>query len=419
MNTEQSILGAALLNNIAFAEASLLVDVDDFQLDSNRRIWRAMNDLTNSGKPIEAVLLMHELGPDLASIGGAAYLSTLTEGVVSNSNVLEAQCHLLRSQSKRRRMVHACIAAVQSADDQTQPTEAILGDLEQSLLSIRANKDTGLVHIKDIMPSVLSDIEKAWEFSGEIYGSPTGINAVDLSTGGIREKETWVIGAKTSRGKTALAGQIAMASAARREPVVLFALEMSQVATVKRFLVQHGLCDASRMKDPKWMSAQTRSDMLVYASEVAGMPIYIDDTPSQHVRTIIARSRLARMRYGVKLVIVDYLQLVKSTGSDERLKITAAIQALRDMAKAESLKLVVLSQLRRTQNENDWPTLDHLQESGAIEQSADVVLFLHRPKNEGGFTGEDHVVIAKQRNGPTGPEKAVYLSNKFMFADRA
>jgi replicative DNA helicase len=269
------------------------------------------------------------------------------------------------------------------------------------------------------MPEVLRELEMEAQ-SGGLVGLSTGLDPLDLITGGLRKGELVVVGALPSAGKTALACQIITANAEARNAVGVFSLEMSRWDLGKRFLFAVTDVSASKIRHPGHIKKEEWPMLATGGAEIAEWPVWFDDSGTISVPELLARARLFITRMKAKLIVVDYLQLVRAEARDIRERVGMVADALRQLAKAERIPVVLLSQLRRPQNVNDAPTIIDLKESGDIEAHAHLVLLLHAPTaSDGKPTGEDTIIVAKNRNGAKGPVPVAFSPHKLRFYPRA
>jgi replicative DNA helicase len=417
---ERSILGAILLDNRAFNEAAECLKPEDFSLDSHRRIYARMMDLIESARPVDLVLLVEELDRhrDTEAIGGAGYIASLTDGVPDRSSIAH-YVRIVKEKSQRRGLISAAQVAIARALDGDRATE-IAGGLLQTVLDIETQAQTNhALTGKDFMPEVLRELEMQAQ-SGGLVGLPTGLDPLDLVTGGLRNGELIVIGALPGAGKTALACQIIAENAACGNPVGVFSLEMSRWDLGKRFLSSVTSVTASKIRHPQHIKKEDWSALASGAAEIAQWPVWFDDSGTVSIPELLARARLFISRMKARLVVVDYLQLVRADARDIRERVGKVADALRQLAKAERIPVVLLSQLRRPQNVNDAPTIVDLKESGDIEAHAHVVLLIHSPvAADGQPLGEDVVIVAKNRNGSRGPLPVTFCRHKLRFYPRA
>jgi len=419
VDAERSILGAILLNSRAFSEAAGHLKPEDFSLDSHRRIFGRMVDLAESCKPIDLVMLVEELDrrKELEAVGDSGYVAALVDGVPDRPSI-EHYVRIVKEKAQLRGLISAARIAITRALDGEQPAE-VAGGLLQTVLDVEAQAQMNhALTGRDFMPEVLRELELQAQ-AGGLVGLPTGLDPLDLITGGLRKGELVVVGALPSAGKTALACQIVAANAEAANAVGVFSLEMSRWDLGKRFLSTVTAVSASKIRHPRHIKADEWSALAAGAAEIAEWPVWFDDSGTISVPELLARARMFITRMKAKLIVVDYLQLVRAEARDTRKRVGKVADALRQLAKAERVPVVLLSQLRRPQNVNEPPTIIDLKESGDIEAHAHLVLLLHAPTApDGKPTGEDTVIVAKNRNGAKGPVPVVFNPHKLRFYPR-
>jgi replicative DNA helicase len=416
---ERAIPGAILLDSKAYFEAAEYLKPEDFALDSHRRIYARMVDLADTSRPIDMITLVEELEQkkDIKPVGDVAYISSLLDGVPDRPSIAH-YVGIVKQKTQLRTIIFAARSAIARAVDGEKPS-AIVGELLKTILDVEAQAHTSnVVAPKDFMTEVLNELEQEAN-SGGLVGLPTGLDPLDVVTGGLRPGELIVIGALPSAGKTAFATQIVTANAMAGHPVGVFSLEMSRWDLGRRLLSSVTPVNASKIRHPGHFSKEDWRELLRGAAEIAKWPVWFDDSGTMTVTELLARARLFITRMKVKLIVVDYLQLVRAEGRDPRERVGNVADALRQLAKTERVPVVLLSQLRRPQNVNDVPTMIDLKESGDIEAHAHVVLLLHAPIAPGGIpTGEDTIIIGKNRNGAKGPIAVRFCQRKLRFDPR-
>jgi replicative DNA helicase len=404
VEAEKSILGAILLDNRANVEAAQSLSENDFSLDAHRRIFGAMSDLMSANTPIDIVTLGEELDERkvLEAIGGAAYVSSLLDGVPDRPSIAH-YVQIVKKKSLLRGLIRAAEVSVARACDGDEPAE-VASTLLKAVLDVETEtRGSNLVLARDFMPEVLRELEKQAQ-SGGLVGLPTGLDPLDVVTGGLRPGELVVIGALPSAGKTALASQILAANATAGHHVGVFSIEMSRWDLGKRLLSLVTPVRASKIRHPNNLTNEDWRALAEGAAEVAGWRVWYDDSGTISIPRLLASARLLITRMKVKLIVVDYLQLAQAEGRNIRERVGNVADALRQLAKGERVPVVLLSQLRRPQSVNDVPTLIDLKESGDIEAHAHLVLLLHTPVGPNGLpTGQDTIIVAKNRNGAKGP----------------
>jgi len=369
--------------------------------------------------PIDNVTLVEELHRrrDLEAIGDVAYISELLDGVPDRPSIAH-YIQIAKNKAQLRALIFAAQASIARAVDGENPS-AIVGDLLKTILDVEAQAHTSnVVKPHDFMTEVLNELEREAN-SGGLVGLPTGLDSLDVVTGGLRAGELIVVGALPSAGKTAFATQIVTANAEAGHCVGVFSLEMSRWDLGRRVLSSVTPVSASKIRHPGHLSKEEWRELLSGAAEIAEWPVWFDDSGTMNITELLARARLFIARMSAKLIVVDYLQLVRAEGRDPRERVGNVADALRQLAKTERVPVVLLSQLRRPQNVNDVPTMIDLKESGDIEAHAHVVLLLHAPIGAGGIpTGEDTIIIGKNRNGAKGPVPVKFCQRRLRFDPR-
>lgn len=417
-DAEKAILGAIILENDLAVDSMVKLQENQFSLDSHRKVYRAICDLSDAGKPIEIFSLAEELGrrKELESIGGIAYLSSLTDGVPRRASI-EHYIHIVRDKAILRAIVHAGSGAVARAVDASDPADEILGDLEAHLLELRAERtQRSEVHISGFIAESAERLHESEK--RDLVGFTTGLDCIDRATTGIRPGELWIIGALPGRGKTAFGMQIASANSSTGSPTMFFSLEMSRDQLGDRILCAESHVPSFKIRK-RWLNESEKRSIREAAGRTCEWSLYVDDSADLTDRELMARAKLAIRRYGVKLIVVDYLRLLKCPGRELRERVGEAANTLRKLAKQENVAVVGLSQLKRPESINDRPSMIDLKESGDIEAHAHTVLLLYQPQdNKGEFTREDEIIIGKQRNGPLGSEPVRFNKDTLQFEPR-
>ena len=422
LDAEKTILGAILLDNTAHSEAAEFLKSDDFSLDSHRRIFLRMTELIDTGRTVDIVTLSNELAryKEVESVGGVAYLASLTEGLPRRP-VIEDYVRIVKDKSMLRRLMGICSAAIAKAADQSQDAIGVLDETESQLLEVsQASLNQGLQPIDIIIRDSFGSIDNLYKQSREVSGLATGFTDFDRMTSGLQKGELIIIAARPSMGKTALAINIAENAALRYGSVVaIFSLEMSRESLLRRMLASQASVDQQKIQ--KGFFGRAEQEKLQTAlSQLVDARIFIDDSAGSTVSEMRAKARrLKQNAGGLDLVMVDYLQLMSATlpgasrkGYENRVQEVSAIsRGLKAMAKELQVPVIALSQLSRSNEKRDdkRPMLSDLRESGSIEQDADVVAFIHREayyNRDESMADADkskaEIIIAKQRNGPTG-----------------
>ena len=422
LDAERSILGAILLDNHALNPAVEKLKTDDFFLDPHRRIFERMIALAEAQQAIDLVTLTEDLhrSGGLEAAGGAAYLAQLVDGVPRISNI-EHYARIVKEKSMLRNLAHTALAIQERALAAEEDADAILDNAESSIFELADDRiRAGLIGVKDLVRDNWTRIEKVFMGGRQITGLATGYPELDRETAGLQPSELIILAARPSMGKTALALNIAENVAVHnRQTVAVFSLEMSKESLLLRLLASHAKVDAHKfrtgfVKHDDWKKV---SESL---NELADAPLWIDDSASASVLEMAAKARRLARDKNLALVIVDYLQLVTARGrfGNRNEEVSSISRALKAMAKELKVPVLVLSQLTRgPEKDKRDPQLADLRESGAIEQDADVVLFINRPDFFNKEAPEEErnktkLIIGKQRNGPTGVLHFVF-NNRF------
>jgi replicative DNA helicase len=422
LDAEKTILGAILLDNAAHAEAAEHIKPDDFSLDSHRRIFLRMSELIDTGRTVDIVTLSNELSryKEVEAVGGVAYLASLTEGLPRRP-VIEDYIRIVKDKSLLRRLMGICSAAIAKAADQSQDAIGVLDETESQLLEASQSGLTlGLQPIDVIVRDSFGSIDNLYTHSRDITGLATGFTDFDRMTSGLQKGELIIIAARPSMGKTALAINIAENAAVRYGSIVaIFSLEMSKESLLRRMLASQASVDQQKIQ--KGFFGRDEQEKLQAAlSLLVESRIFIDDSAASTIAEMRARARrLKQNAGGLDLIMIDYLQLMSASmpgaskrGFENRVQEVSAIsRGLKAMAKELQVPVIALSQLSRSNEKRDdkRPMLSDLRESGSIEQDADVVAFIHREayyNRDEDISAEEkaksEIIIAKQRNGPTG-----------------
>jgi replicative DNA helicase len=426
LEVERTLLGCVLLDSDCLYRALPHLQPQDFSLDSHRRIYHAIAELAETGKPVDDLTLTNVLieKRQLESVGGVGYLSALSDNVtseVARTAHVEHYVETILDRSRRRRALAAANALAAATEDPGVTTGECLERINESLLAIEATSGkTTARHVREFMPEVLHDLEMQAANKG-LVGMSTGLQSLDLVTGGIRRGELWTIGALPGRGKTAWGVQITLANGAASVPILTFSLEMADLEVGKRFLAAKSPIPAMQIRNPRMIAKERWLGLVESAAEISGYPIFVDARPSLKVQELLATARLHVRRHGVQLIVVDYLRLVDAPGRDLRDRVGNVADALRQLAKSERIGVVLLSQLRRPDGGiNAKPSMLDLKESGDIEAHSHVVLLPYLPVGEDGrpIPEDQFLIIGKNRNGGLGSLPVCFDERRLQFVDR-
>ena len=421
VDAEKTILGAILLDNAAHAEAAEKLTDEDFSLDSHRRIFLRMTELLNSQRAVDIVTLANELSrlKEIESIGGVAYLASLTEGLPRRP-VIEEYIRIVKDKSMLRKLMLICSNAIARAADQGESALGVLDETEGKLLEVSEQGLTqGFQSLVQIVEGSFGTIDNLYKQSREVTGLATDYTEFDRLTSGLQKGELIIIAARPSMGKTALAINIAQNAAINHDAIVaIFSLEMSKESLLRRMLSSQAWVDQEHIKKGH-IGAEEHKKLTHALDQLVESHMFIDDTAAISLAEMRAKARRLQQNKGLDLVVVDYLQLMSATvpSSGKRnyenrtQEVSAISRGLKAMAKELKVPVLALSQLSRAgvqRKDDKRPMLSDLRESGSIEQDADVVAFIHRDSyydHSGELTDSERakseVIIAKQRNGPT------------------
>jgi replicative DNA helicase len=433
VQTEITVLGAMLLDAVAITDATAKLRPEDFALDSHQRIYRVMIDLMALGHAVDLITVMDALTKrrELDAIGGAAYLAFLTEGIPRNPNI-ESYVRIVKDKSLLRQLLSIFNEGMAAAADQTEDATKVLNDVEVRLAEVADSAiQRGFSNIPEIVASSFGSIDALYEQGREITGLATHYIEFDKMTSGLQGSELIIIAARPSMGKTAWAINIAQNCAVKDGKVVaVFSLEMSKESLLRRMLASEAMV-GSRKLQTGFIPREDKGKLIAALDRLMNSKMFIDDTPGITLAEMRAKARRLRQQENghLDLIVIDYLQLMTgSSGSSQKKfenrtqEVSSISRGLKALAKELGVPVVALSQLSRGSEQRTGdkkPLLSDLRESGSIEQDADVVAFIHREEyydreNED-VKGQAEIIIAKQRNGPTGTVKLAYLADFTRF----
>ena len=436
VDAEKTILGAILLDNAAHSEASERLDADDFSLDSHRRIFLRMSELMNSQRAVDIVTLSNELTrhKEVESVGGVAYLASLTEGLPRRP-VIEEYIRIVKDKSLLRKLMLICSADIARAADQSETALEVLGAAETQLLEVG---EKGIVHglqpLDQIVQHSFGTIDNLYKQSRAVTGLATDFTEFDRMTSGLQKGELIIIAARPSMGKTALAINIAQNAAVNHNAAVaVFSLEMSKEALLRRMLASQAWVDQRNLQTG-FIRHEDHDKLQRALEQLIEARISIDDSAAISLSEMRAKARrMKQTSGGLDLVVVDYLQLMSATlpsaggkrYENRTQEVSAISRGLKALAKELDVPVLALSQLSRNserRGEDKRPLLSDLRESGSIEQDADVVAFIHREsyynrdeEMSASDKAKSEIIISKQRNGPTGTVLLSFVSRFTRF----
>ncbi len=430
IEAEQSILGGILLDNHAVNSVLEILKVDDFYGEAHRKIFLSIVDLSEKNEPSDLITLSNILRDkkQIDDVGGVAYLASLVDNVPSAANIAYYS-KIVKEKSILRRLIGASTEILNKSYNTTADVENVLDDAEHAIFEISENKiKPSFFPLKDIIKDSFKAIEKLYEKKALITGITTGFEELDRITSGFQKSDLVIIAGRPSMGKTALAINIAQNAAIEMGiSVALFSLEMSKEQLAIRMLSSEARVDSQRLRkgflgETDWPKLTTAAGRLSEAS------IFIDDTPAISALEMKAKSRRLKAEKGLGLIVLDYLQLMRGRNMSlpREQEISEISRSLKALAKELDVPVVALSQLnRQVETRTDKrPFMADLRESGAIEQDADVILFIYRDElynksEDNPEKGLAEIIVGKQRNGPTGKVKLAFLSEYTRFENLA
>lgn len=432
VEAEQAVLGAMLISPDAVAEALEILEPDDFYRAAHQSIFRAMRDVYDAGNPVDVVTVAAALrtrDDALDAVGGAEYLADLAAAMPTALHVVQ-YAEIVREKALMRRIIAAATQIAEAGYAQEAPAADVLADAERVILELgQFQRTRDFTHISDVLQTTFERIEQLYESEGNITGVPTGYSELDRMTSGFQKSDLIIVAARPSVGKTAFALNIAQNVAVRSGlPVAIFSLEMSKDQLVQRMLCAEAYIDGHKLRNGT-LDDEDWPKLSMGVTTLGNSPIYIDDSPGITVPDMRSKLRRLKMEHGLGFVVIDYLQLIhgrRSSGENRQQEISDISRSLKQLARELEVPIVALAQLSRSveQRQDKRPMLSDIRESGSIEQDADIVAFLYRDDYYDPETERQNIVeviIAKQRNGPTGKVELVFLKNynKFVNLEKA
>jgi replicative DNA helicase len=428
LEAERSVLGAILIHNDAINSAAQIIDSKDFYRDAHRRIWDKMVALSEKNLPIDYVTLKEELARsgELDEVGGPAYVTALVDGVPRSTNV-DQYARIVKEKAVLRSLIYSASRIVTSAYEGEEDPETLLDSAERSIFEIAEGRiRQGFVPLRDLVQSSFNTIEKLQQHKGLVTGVPMGFVDLDEMTSGLQPSDMIIVAARPSMGKTSFVLNIAQHVGTTTDMTVgFFSLEMSKEQLFMRMLTSEARIDAHRFRSG-YLGEKDYSKLSQAMGKLADARVYIDDTASIGVLEMRAKCRRLMAEAGLHLIIVDYIQLMQGRGRFEsrQQEISAISRSMKGLAKELNVPIICLSQLSRApESRSDHrPQLSDLRESGALEQDADLVMFIYREdqyeKSEEN-QGVASIIVGKQRNGPTGEVQLAFLREYTRFENLA
>ena len=427
IEAEQAVIGSMLTDKDSVISAIEILKEEDFYRDDNRLIYEAILNLYNRAEPIDIITVKAELESmgKFEQIGGLEYLAELPEKVPTTANTIK-YIKIVEEKSVLRNLIKTANEIIELGYDHTEDVEDIMEGAEKKIFNLMQNKNQkGYSAMKDILVDSFTQLEELYNRKQHITGVPTGFADLDYKTAGLHSSDLVLIAARPAMGKSAFALNIATNAAVRAKvPVVIFSLEMSKEQMVNRILCSEAMVDSNKVRTGK-LEEDDWTKLAEAIGPLSEAEIYIDDTPGISVMEIRAKCRKLKLEKNIGMVVIDYLQLVqgsnKKNGSREQ-EISEISRSLKILAKEIGVPVIALSQLSRAveQRPDHRPMLSDLRESGAIEQDADIVMFLYRDdyyNEDSEKKGIAEVILAKHRGGSTGTVELLWLGSYTKFVN--
>ncbi|MDT0910047.1 replicative DNA helicase [Staphylococcus pseudintermedius] len=445
---EQSVLGAIFLNPELMSSTQEILLPESFYRGAHQHIFRAMMDLNEDGKDIDIVTVLDRLTQEgvVNEAGGPQYLAEITSNVPTTRNI-QYYTDVVFKNAVKRKLIHTADSIANDGYNDELDLDTVLNDAERRILELSSTRESdGFKDIRDVLGQVYDNAEQLDQNSGQTPGIPTGYRDLDQMTAGFNRNDLIILAARPSVGKTAFALNIAQKVATHEDQytVGIFSLEMGADQLATRMICSSGNVDSNRLRTGT-MTEEDWNRFTVAVGKLSRTKIFIDDTPGVRITDIRSKCRRLKQEHGLDMIVIDYLQLIQGSGSrasdNRQQEVSEISRMLKAIARELECPVIALSQLSRgvEQRQDKRPMMSDIRESGSIEQDADIVAFLYRDDyynrgdgddddDDGGFepqtndeNGEIEIIIAKQRNGPTGTVKLHFMKqyNKFTDIDYA
>ncbi|EGQ0363495.1 replicative DNA helicase [Staphylococcus pseudintermedius] len=445
---EQSVLGAIFLDPELMSSTQEILLPESFYRGAHQHIFRAMMDLNEDGKDIDIVTVLDRLTQEgvVNEAGGPQYLAEITSNVPTTRNI-QYYTDVVFKNAVKRKLIHTADSIANDGYNDELDLDAVLNDAERRILELSSTRESdGFKDIRDVLGQVYDNAEQLDQNSGQTPGIPTGYRDLDQMTAGFNRNDLIILAARPSVGKTAFALNIAQKVATHEDQytVGIFSLEMGADQLATRMICSSGNVDSNRLRTGT-MTEEDWNRFTVAVGKLSRTKIFIDDTPGVRITDIRSKCRRLKQEHGLDMIVIDYLQLIQGSGSrasdNRQQEVSEISRMLKAIARELECPVIALSQLSRgvEQRQDKRPMMSDIRESGSIEQDADIVAFLYRDDyynrgdgddddDDGGFepqtndeNGEIEIIIAKQRNGPTGTVKLHFMKqyNKFTDIDYA
>ncbi|WP_342507551.1 replicative DNA helicase [Sporosarcina sp. FSL K6-2383] len=427
---EQSVIGAIFLEPQALITAAELLIPEDFYRLAHTKIFDTMIKLSDKGQAIDVVTVTEELSAkkELEDVGGISYLTEIANSVPTAANIVH-YARIVEEKALLRRLIRVATSIVEDGYAREDEVEALLSEAEKKMMEVSNRKNAGdFRHIKDVLVETYDSIELLHTQKGDVTGIPTGFRDLDKITAGFQRNDLIIVAARPSVGKTAFALNVAQNVATKTdENVAIFSLEMGAEQLVMRMLCAEGNIDAQVLRTGA-LEAEDWRKLTMAMGSLSNAGIFIDDTPGIRVNEIRSKCRRLQQEHGLGMIMIDYMQLIQGSGSkpgeNRQQEVSEISRSLKGLARELKVPVIALSQLSRgvEQRQDKRPMMSDLRESGSIEQDADIVSFLYREDYYDKETENQNmieIIIAKQRNGPTGTVTLAFAKeyNKFVNID--
>jgi replicative DNA helicase len=428
IEAEQSVLGGILIENEAINKVMELLSPDDFYREAHHKIYHALINLSERDEPADLITLTNELRnlDQLDSIGGASYLASLIDSVPTAANI-EYYAKIVKEKSILRQLIQTSTEIITQSYQDRGDVEAFLDEAERAIFQISENKvRPSFYPIREIVKQSFKTLERLYEKKELVTGVPSGFKDLDQRTAGFQPSDLIIVAGRPSMGKTAFCLNVAQyASIEKRIPVAIFSLEMSKEQLVIRMLCSEAHVEGTKLRTG-FLSESDWPRLTLAAGNLSDAPIFIDDTAALSVLELRAKARRLNAEYGLGMIILDYLQLMRGRTRVEsrQQEISEISRSLKALSKELNIPVIAVSQLSRKTEERTGmrPQLSDLRESGAIEQDADLILFLYRDEvynrsEDNPNRGKAELIIGKQRNGPIGKVELAFLDKFTTFKE--
>jgi replicative DNA helicase len=428
IEAEQSVLGGVLIENEAVHKVMEILTAEDFYRDAHRKIYDALMDLAERDEPADLITLTNELRKKehLDSVGGASYVTSLIDSVVTAANI-EYYAKIVKEKAILRKLIDTSTEIITHSYEDRSDVESLLDEAERAIFEISENRvKPSFYPIRDIVKQSFKTIERLYEKKELVTGVPSGYRELDQRTAGFQPSDLIIVAGRPSMGKTAFCLNVAQyAAIEKRTSVGIFSLEMSKEQIVIRMLCSEAQVEGTRLRTG-FLSESDWPRLTLAAGTLSDAPIFIDDAAALSVLELRAKARRLNAEHGLGMIMIDYLQLMRGRAKVEnrQQEISEISRSLKALAKELNIPVIAVSQLSRRTEERQGmrPQLSDLRESGAIEQDADVILFIYRDEvynrsEDNPNRGKAELIIGKQRNGPTGKIELAYLDKFTTFKE--